>query len=262
MYYKKWIKAGRTIAIHKTYKKRKGATERGKKEKPTPEEMEKINQYTAVRKLTVLLNANFKDGDFHLILTYYKKYCPTTSEAKGQIGTFIDNMRKAYKGMGVPFKYVHVTEYLNKRIHHHLVIENVEDKNIAKLIKNLWAYGNPKFVLLNTDGQYKDLAEYLIKETSKTYKEKKDKAHKQRYSCSRNLVRPKEKEKIIKADRWLAEPKAPKGYYVDLNTLENGIDRWTGREYQRYMLVQIVDNVDKHRKMAERPVNTRWERES
>lgn len=262
MYYKKWIKAGRTIAIHKTYKKRTGVAERGKKEKPTKEEMEKVNQCNAERKLTLLLNANYKDGDFHLVLTYYEKYCPTPLEAKEQIGAFIDNMRKAYKKMGTPFKYVHVTEYLNKRIHHHLVINNIEDKNVTKLIKSLWEYGNPKFVLLNTEGQYKNLAEYLIKETSKTYKEKKDKAHKQRYSCSRNLIRPKEKESIVKADKWLADPKPPKGYYVDLDTLENGIDKWTGREYQRYMLVQIVDNVDNHRKKLSHTVNTKWERKT
>lgn len=250
MYFKTEIKAGKTILVHKSTSKRTGVKEKGAKKTPTPEEMEKINQINAERKLTVLLNANFQDGDFHLILTYYKTMRPDPEEAKKQVKTFLKEMRKAYRKVEASLKYIHVTEYKNTAIHHHLVINNIDALNVPKLVRNLWYYGNPKFVVMNTNGQYKDLAEYLIKETSKTFREKKDKAHKQRYSCSRNLERPKPKTKIVKADRWLADPRPPKGYYVDLDTVENGIDRWTGREYQRYILVQIVDNVDKCKKAS------------
>lgn len=241
MYFLEKIEAGKTIFVHKKTNKRIGAKERTGRKQPTKEEIEKINQRNAERKLAILLNANFKDGDYHLILTYRRTERPTPDVAKEQVKKFLRDMRKVYQKQDIPFKYVQVTEYKKSAIHHHLVIENCEEVNTSKVVKSLWKYGNPNFTLLNTNGQYKLLAEYLIKETSKTFREKEDKAHKQRYSCSRNLVRPKPVIKVIKANSWLAEPKIPKGYYLDKDSLINAVDKWTGREYQRYILVKLAE---------------------
>ena len=51
---------------------------------------------------------------------------------------------------------------------------------------------------------------------------------------------PTPKTEIIKkAQRWAADPKPIKGYYIDKDTVYNGIDLFTGREYQKYTMVRL-----------------------
>ena len=51
---------------------------------------------------------------------------------------------------------------------------------------------------------------------------------------------PTPKTEIIKkAQRWAADPKPIKGYYIDKDTVYNGVDPFTGREYQKYTLVRL-----------------------
>lgn len=86
------------------------------------------------------------------------------------------------------------------------------------------------------------MAAYLIKETSKTFREN-DGGHKQRYSSSRNLIRPIPKTEVIqKALSWALEPKPVKGYYIDKDSVENGVNGWNGQRYQRYIMVRIDDD--------------------
>ena len=237
-YFKTEVIAGRTIEVHKSYSKRIGDRRpRGKREKPTPEEMEKVNQKNAETRLRRLINANFGCGDFHLILTYKRELRPNPQEAKQRIEKFIRALRKEYKKVGADLKYIHVTEYLSAAIHHHLIINDIENKNVSKIIRDLWEWGNPKFTPLDNTGQYSKLAEYLVKETSKTYKES-DSGHKQRWSSSKNLIKPVTKTTIIKkAEKWAAEPKPKKGFYIDKDSIENGVNFWNGQPFQRYIMV-------------------------
>lgn len=240
MYFKTTVKAGKTIEVTKSYTKRVGATKRSGRKQLTPEEMDKINELNAARKLRLKINANFKKGDPYITLTYRKDCRPNADEVKKNIlKPFFDKLRAYYKKQGTTLKYIIVTEYENKAIHHHLIVNDVD--NIEKVINNLWVYGRPNYKYLDGTGQYKDLADYLIKETSKTYRKNKleGKGAKQRYSCSKNLIIPEPQTEVVKASKWLADPKPIKGYYVDQDTIFNGIDPFTGREYQKYTLVEI-----------------------
>lgn len=238
-YYKTTIVAGATIEVTKSYTKRIGSKARGKREKPTPEEIEKVNERNAERTLRLKINANFCTDDPFITLTYRKGGRPTPEQAKENIKKLIDGLRTSYRKLGVELKYINVTEYKNKAIHHHLLINHIEGADVSKMVRERWKFGRPDFKYLDDTGQYKDLAAYLIKETSKTYKDN-DGGHKQRYSCSRNLVMPTPKTEIIKkAARWIPDPKPIKGYYIDKDTVYNGVDPFTGREYQRYTMVRI-----------------------
>lgn len=242
MYYKQTIEAGSTIEVYKYYKKRERKGKRSNRIRPTPEEMEKINQYNAERKLRLKINANFREDDLFVTLTYRKEERPDPGKAKKEIKKFLDALRKEYKKIGSDLKYINVTEYRNKAIHHHLILNHIPGKDAAKLVRSLWPFGRPDFKFLDSTGQYKDLAAYLIKETSGTFRENKenDSGHKQRYSCSRNLVNPIEKTEIIRrAVRWANNPKPAKGYYIDQDTIYNGTDAFTGLEYQRYTMVKL-----------------------
>lgn len=241
-YFKTTVKAGKTVEVTKSFTTRIGVPVRGKKEKPSPEEIEKVNRMNAERTLRLKINANFGEDDLFVTLTYRKEERPEPGQAKKDIKKFIDSLRKEYKKKGVPMKWICVTEYLNKAIHHHLLVNHMEGEDVPKWVRRLWKFGRPDFKFLDNTGQYKDLAAYLIKETSKTFREN-DGGKKQRYSCSRNLVMPKPKTKIIKkANKWLPDPKPVKGYYIDKDTVYNGVDPFTGREYQKYTMVQITDS--------------------
>ena len=85
----------------------------------------------------------------------------------------------------------------------------------------------------------------MIKETDKTFKEE-DSGVKQRYSRSRNLIVPQPKTKVVKrSDTWNKNPKPKKGYYIDMDTLVNGVNKWSGREYQSYTMIQLPERVRK-----------------
>ena len=238
-YFKTTVKAGATIEVTKSFTKRVGVKNKKDKEKPTTEEMEKVNEKNAERTLRLKINANIGVDDLFTTLTYRKDERPTPEQAKKNVKKLIDSLRKEFKKIGEELKYINVTEYKNKAIHHHLIINHIEGQDVARMVRRLWKFGRPDFKFLDDTGQYKDLAAYLIKETSKTYKEN-DGGHKQRYSCSRNLIMPTPKTEIVKkAAKWLPDPKPIKGYYIDKDTVYNGVDPFTGREYQHYTMVKL-----------------------
>lgn len=232
-------KAGATIEIIKCIPRgSRGGVERQPK---TGEEIREANMRQAARKLTRKINANFRPGDWHIILTYRKDDRPHPEEAYKNIKKIIKELRKEYRKHGFELKYIHVTEYLNKAIHHHLIINNVNDgkRTTSDYIRRLWTgKGNPKFIPLYDNGEYKKLADYFVKETEKTFREKSSPS-KQRYSCSRNLVNPKPESRIRKTKTgWKQNPKPRTGYYIDQDSLYNGTDK-LGYPYQRYVMVKI-----------------------
>lgn len=232
-------KAGATIEVIKCIPKGCRAGER----KTTPEEIEESNMRQAARKLTRKINANFKPGDWHVVLRYKRDSLPDPEQAQKYIKKLIDGLRDLYKKNGFILKYIHATEYLNKSIHHHLVINNVNDgkRTTVEYIRELWkgdGKGSKHFIPLYEDGEYKRLAEYLIKETEKTFRTN-DSPVKQRYSCSRNMIEPKRTNRIIKTKSgWKPEPKPRTGYYIDQDSLYNGTDK-LGYPYQRYVMIKL-----------------------
>lgn len=237
MYYITKKVEGDVIRVTKHYGKRIGNPNHCKKEKPTSEEVEKINQINAERKLTGILNTNFSEGDAFITLTYKKELRPPVELARKIIKTFLSNLRKVYRQNGTVLRYVLVTEFDNKAIHHHLVANSLNDANTLREIQKLWKiYGGTKLTSLYSM-DFQGLAKYLVKETSKTFR-KKDGRQRQRWSCSRNLKKPVTYEEVAKASKWLQTPTAPKGYFIPRESVYNGQD-WKGQPLQRYTLIKI-----------------------
>lgn len=232
--------------VEKRYPLRWGAPgiPRQKRKKPTPEQIEKQNEWNACRKLNRIITANFSEEDYHTILTY--RIGVSREEAGKCLKDVLKLLRKKYRKAEGELKYIVVTEYENKRIHHHIVINDYPgmDSDTVKVMKSAWKQaagdcaGNPKFVGLYDNGDYKNLAEYLIKETKKTFREE-DACMKKRWSCSRNLVRPEPVKETIQAKAWRKEPVIPKGYYLEPDSLINGINPVTGLPYQHYTLIRL-----------------------
>lgn len=208
----------------------------------SPEEIQKANMKQAAKRLARLINANFRPGDVHVTLTYRKENRPDPQEAQKNLEDFRKAMRKKYRKAGKELRWIAVTEYKSKAIHHHMIINNINDGVFTTMdyIRELWkGRGSPKFVQLYDDAEYTQLADYLIKETEKTFRDP-DSPVKQRYSCSRNLVQPKvtRKDKKIKGD-WEQEPKSREGYYIVKDSLYNSVDK-LGYAYQRYVMVKLA----------------------
>lgn len=210
---------------------------RAGKGKRTTEEMKRQNETNRWKKLQRIILVNFRAGDWHLILKYKKGAAPEDyKEAVRQRQDFIGKMRQAYKKAGIMFKWIAVTERGKKGqvLHHHLVIEDIGGAvNTVRLVKKYWVYGNTFFVSLYEDGEYKKLAEYIVKA------ETKEEAGWCTYSRSRNMVIPEPRRRTMKRRIWPEEPRAPKGWYVVKESIVNGKNPYTDRPYQCYDLKRL-----------------------
>lgn len=231
---------GDVIQIEKSYPGNYGAPgqKREKKKKKTPEDIRRQNERNRWRRMQRIILANFKEGDWHLILKYRPEERPDTyEEAKAHLKKFFDRIRRAYKKAGIQFKWIAVTER-GKRgqvLHHHLVIEDIRREGIetVKLVKELWPYGNEFFVSLYEDGEYEKLAEYLVKA------ETKEECGWCTYSRSRNLIVPEPKVEIVFHRRWRNPPVAPRGWYVVKDSIWNGKNPVTGQPVQHYSIKRL-----------------------
>ena len=241
IYRKKTYDIGVIRIIEKCYTGNYGAPgeKRGEKKKRTPEDNKKQNYRNRCRKVQILILYNFRTGDWHLILKYARGRAPEDyKEAVKQRQDFVNAMRMAYKKAGIPFKWIAVTERgkRGKVLHHHLIIEDIDQKgiNTQKLVKKLWTYGGHFFSSLYEDGEYEDLAEYIVKS------ETKEECGWCTYSRSRNLINPKPKVETIHHRRWRDPPVAPKGWYVVKESIWNGTNPVTGYPVQHYTLKKLI----------------------
>lgn len=239
LYVKKIYDLGWVKEISKYYPGNYGApgVKRGPKRKRTPEDIERQNKTNREKKVQRLILANFHEGDWHLVLKYKKELRPgSMAEAKKQVQKFLADMRKAYKKAGYQFKYIYVTERGKQgACHHHLIIEDIAepDLNTKKMVMKHWQYGSKAFIPLYEDGEFENLAEYIVK------KETKEDAEGCTYSRSRNLIVPEPQREIIHRRRWQREPKPEKGWYIVPDSLVNGENPVTGYPYQHYIMRKI-----------------------
>lgn len=213
---------------------------REKKRELTPEEMEKVNQRNREKKLQRLILTNFKPGHgWHCILKYRQEDRPDTWElGKKQLGDFRKKIRKILKKAGMTFRWISVTERGKKgqALHHHMIIEDIVENgiNMVKLFKEHWKLGSCAFIDLYEDGEYENLAEYIVKKETKEGKGCS-------YSRSRgNLKEPKVKKKRLRRKRWPEEPKPRKGFYIVKESVYNGENPVTGYPYQYYTQRRIA----------------------
>lgn len=237
-YIKAITKAGNTLIIEKYYSSRwhKKGVERNINLNKTTEAQEKCNLRKAERKLTILLNANFTGGDYHLVLDYSPDNRPPTPRGcHRNVQPFIRKLRRIYRKAGAEIKYVEVCEFGKKgALHHHLIL-NFHEGISTKDIQKKWPYGRVHFNPMDDSGEYSKLAAYITK-NRKYWKECGGKG--KQYSPSRNLHVPETRKTIVrKGDGYYEKPRARKGYQIAPDS-----DRFfvteAGWPYMRYILVK------------------------
>lgn len=234
---KETIIAGKLIFERLISRKAVRAGEKRKaKSEPTIESVERVNRRNAERTLQIKLHHNFKPGDFFVALTYGGE-APTLEEADKAFKKFRDKLRRQCKRDGVEFKWIAVTEWNNKRVHHHIVLNKVLTE---EELRDLWPYGQAHIRVLSKSGDWRKLGEYLIKETDKTFRDP-DAPGRLRYSCSRNLTMPMVYREEIAVSEVFEEPEPVKGYYIDKSSFYRGENPFTGRPYSEYVMIPIDD---------------------
>jgi len=233
--------AGKTVEIEKYFTfqvKPKGMKRDGKQEE-SKDAQKGLNTRYAERTLRRLINANFQGGDYHLILGYKRgKDDPyrTADEMKADVQLFFRKLRKEYKKLGKELKYIQVAEVGERGARHHHVVLNKIDTDI---LQKCWPFGRMQIYPLDDSGQYAELAAYFIKYTDK-YMNTDKATQSKRWNCSRNLVRPVTKKRVISGSNvFRTEPKEKKGYYLDKDSVYKGISEFTGYAYFTYTLIEL-----------------------
>lgn len=246
-YMKEVYKAGKTIEVRKYYTywyHRK--CDRSIRMSKTTEKAKRGNERARERELRRTINASFQEGDTHLVLDYNTMCKPEgRSEMKENIQDFLKEMRTYYKKLGIPFKYIHVPEIGKRGARHHHLIINTPEQVSQRMITKLWkGRGRTHFNPLDETGDYSKLSSYLLKQASRnigTEKELQGKC----WTCSHNLSKGERLfYKPIRDKGWYNRvAKVPKKiadtYYLQQDSVEEGIIEKTGYSYFAYRLIQI-----------------------
>lgn len=224
--------AGKVIDVCLRPKAGNHKNKRAPKTKVTSEDVQRVNDRDAAKRLARLLNANMDDTCWHYTLTY--KNQPSLKEAYAIEKNFIRRLSYRLKKLGIKFKWVTTVEYKATRIHHHL-ITNID----PKFIEEAWQLGHIFRTGLYSEPDYTQLAEYIIKETSKTFRQP-DCPFKTRFSRSRNLIVPEVRIEEVEPSMLLKDPVPWKGYEMldEPITWENPI---TGLKHIEYKMVAVGD---------------------
>ncbi len=241
--------AGKTIEIERYFSARYGR--RGQRSedrvKPTKEEQVKINNRLAEKKLRRILNANYQEGDYHLVLSYAKARGDPPrdpEDMKKDIAQFLRKLRKEYKAAGSELKYIHVAETGSHGARHHHLVINSSDVSIGT-IQSIWEHGRIHINPLDDSGNYAKLASYLIKYSSRTIGTAEALQGK-RWNGSKNLIHPEPVVKVITSREWFRTKNiqapakyARRGYIVDKNSIEIGLHspEYGGFGFMRFTMV-------------------------
>lgn len=239
---KETLQAGKLIFTKvTTNRKSREKRQRAKRKNPTSAEVAAINQKNAERDLSIKLHANFGPGDIHAVLTYSGE-APDKEEAKKKLNKFKRDLKKKYAKYDLVCKWIEVTEYERGRIHHHVILKRIPIEEIV----DIWPHGYVRPTWLDDTGDYRKLASYLLKETSKTFRDS-DAYAKRRYRCSRTVVVPEVRVEEVRME-YLFEAKATKGYQVDQDSIWKGINPATDRPYIEYVQISLLDDPKKYKR--------------
>lgn len=177
--------------------------ERAAKENLSTEKMAEYNCMAAKRRCARMVNANFKEGDLFLTLTFRERVDIKT--ALRLFRNFIERLKRLRKRKGyAELKYLYVVERKNKREHVHLLINKMD--LTMKELKEVWGLGRVMVSILEPGGDYTGLAYYITKENYKEYGK--------RWSGSRNLEKPKVKVTLVSEEKKTKRLRVPKNYKV------------------------------------------------
>ena len=218
-----------------------------KKEKPTQEQMEKVNAMNKARRCRQRLLMYFDHGDCFATWTYeIKNRPPDMATALKDFQRAMKKIRKEYAKRGKELFWIRNIERGTKGAWHiHLVINEIGDT--ASIITKAWPHGGTYVSEIRHndkvyDEDFTKLSSYITK-SQNTVELKADgtpakaRIKESNYNTSRNMPLPE--PKVDKLARWKEEPKPKKGYYIV--RIHEGINPVTGFKYRRYTMIKYPE---------------------
>lgn len=213
----------RYVEIYPILKAWEGAGLARKKRRESREAQRRLNERNARKRIEWLFNANFCERDVFATLTFARAV--EEGEARDAVRRLIRRVRAYIKRdtahIGVELKYIYVIEGKIKadgseRYHVHMVISGVG----RDTLEGMWEHGYANTRRLQPDdNQYTGLAKYMTKQ----------RRFARRWSCSKNLRRPREWVSDHKISRRKVERLAADVRYAGKEIFE--------RAYPGYWLV-------------------------
>lgn len=203
---------------------------REKKTNPTPEQMEKRNQWQKTKRTWIRMMEYFGQWDYFSTLTYRRENRPESMEAaKEQFRRAREKIRREYKKRGYELKWVRNIEVGTKGAWHiHMVVNRIPDTDM--ILQAAWPHGKVVSQLMYERGSFRELAAYITK-TPKT----DPRLRESHFDCSRNMPLPESKKRIYK--HWNREIRVPKGYLLDKESLWEGENPMTKYPCRLYLLI-------------------------
>lgn len=236
--------AGGIIEICKyyTYRINVKGERREKREKPTSEAQEKVNQRLAEKRLRRVMAANFKNGDVVVRLDFSKR--PDGSvEMQELISKTMRKISSMYRKAGKQLKYIYVKEVGPRGGRHIHMIMSREDMDVLQILTKCWPHGGIHVDPWNTGPDFSKLASYFIKYAART-EQTEGKLIGKRWYPSRNLEKPKIRKRILRSDHFRENIKDKPGYVLVKDSVRSGISDFTGYRYFSYTLVRTEDSGD------------------
>jgi hypothetical protein len=223
----------REVTEYHTAKYGAPGQQRAKKQKLTPEQMELKNLKNKEKMCRWRLRNNFDITDYFVTFTYAREARPPDMKiAKKHWRSLTYRLRSEFCKKGYELKWIRNIEVGTKGAWHiHAAINRIPDADL--IIRDAWRYGKVNFQIMHEKGEFRDLAAYLTK-TPRTDKRLKE----SNYSTSRNLPIPEAKKKPLKSGSF-RKINVPKGYYLDKNSIYEGINPKTGYKYRTYTFLKI-----------------------
>lgn len=270
-YYERKTISGRLMEVERYHATRDGRKiGRSENTEESTDSQKRQNDVQAANRLRRILLANFSPeaGDLFVTLTIAQPV--SAKEEDDWWRRFLDRVKKERKAAGLPdVKWVKVKEKQSGRWHFHVVMN--AGLSLDKL-QELWGRHNRLTMSVLNDGDnYRGLSRYLVEghkprrnaganegregtlpqgsgmqagksESADAYadvrcnaKEERQK-FKRRWSCSRNLAKPKVTKRQISPRTVMQLPKAPKGYRL-LPEWTMGTDKF-GSPFVRFECVK------------------------
>ena len=164
MYTRKTYRFPGSIEVEEYHSGKYGAPgqARGKKRKPTPEEIKKRNQTNRENYVRRLMKANFRKNDYWITLTYQKGSRPSVEKMRKDVDKLLRKVRSAYRKKGQEFKYI-LRMGIGKRggPHLHILVNRITDTDL--IFSDQWEHGGIFFKPAYEEGGFKALADYIVK---------------------------------------------------------------------------------------------------
>ena len=225
---KEICKAGKVIDVVVRVSSGNHRNPRAKRMCVTKETVQKNNDRIAAKKVARLLNKYCDSSWFHDTLTYAKETSP--EEGLAIFDRFLARLRRKMKKAGLELMWVSAPEF-TKRLHHHFITNAPVD-----MVRAAWTEGLVLPRPMDEGPDYHLLAEYIIKETTKTFREDNC-PFKSRYSHSRNMKHPEVVVVDVEERELWDDPAPEEGCYIIGDSVRRFEHPVTGLEHLEYIMI-------------------------